>query len=299
MTAAVRTIVVASDLSPNAEPALAWAKQLARQYSARLVLVHAFRPHPPAAPEFVRWPDERYEEIRGRLRAELGRQAETVRKGGVIVDYELGVGAGFEVVIAAAERHGADLIVAGTRGWTVCKSLLLGSTAARLISHARCPVLTVHPADAGVPRPVRTVVVPTDFSEDAALAIEAATRMLGGSGRGRRLVLLHSHHVPHEGKYLPGYVLEDAIAAADASARRTLEELAATLRRDGVSIDTVTYGLEPMEAILDHARSVGADLIAMGTHGRSGLNRLVFGSTAERVVASAPCPVLTVRRQPA
>jgi nucleotide-binding universal stress UspA family protein len=42
---------------------------------------------------------------------------------------------------------------------------------------------------------------------------------------------------------------------------------------------------------------VGADLIAMGTHGRSGLNRLIFGSVAERVVASAPCPVLTVHRE--
>jgi len=202
-------------------------------------------------------------------------------------------------VIAAAERHGADLIVAGTRGRTVCKGLLLGGTAARLISHARCPVLTVHPADAGPPRPVRTILVPTDFSEDAALATEAAMRMLGPPSADRRLVLLHAHHIPDEATYLPASVWEDAISATDARAKQMIEELAAMLRRSGVTIDTVTYHLEPMEAILDHARLVGADLIAMGTHGRSASNRLVFGSTAERVVASAQCPVLTVRREAA
>ncbi len=294
--AAVRTIVVATDFSANADVALAWAEHLARQHRAQLLLVHAFRAGPPV-PELVPWPHQRYDEIRSRLQAELDRQAEIARRGGVSVECELGFGAGFEVVIGAAERHGADLIVAGARGRTAWKALLLGSTAARLISRARCPVLTVHPTDAAPPRPVRTVLVPTDFSEDAALAIEAATRMLGAPSADQRLVLLHAHHVPYEATYLPASVLEDAISEADTRAKRMLEELAATLRRSGVTIDTVTYHLEPMEAILDHARSVGADLVAMGTHGRSGLNRLVFGSTAERVVASAPCPVLTVRRE--
>ena len=52
----------------------------------------------------------------------------------------------------------------------------------------------------------------------------------------------------------------------------------------------------PADVVLEHASAIGADLIAMGTHGRSGIGRAVLGSTAEHVVATAPCPVLTVRR---
>lgn len=295
----VRTIVAATDFSANAGVALAWARALARQHAARLVLVHAYRPEPPAAPEFVAWPPERYDEIRRGLQAALDHDTEEARATGLAVDAELGCGRAFEVVIAAAEQHAADLIVAGTRGRTVCRGLLLGGTAARLVAHARCPVLTVHPTDAGPPRPARAILVPTDFSEDAARASEAAIRLFGAAGAGCRVVLLHAHHVPSEATYLPAAVLEDAIAKADANARRTIEALAANLSRRGITTETVTCHLEPMEAILDHARAVGADLIAMGTHGRSGSNRLLFGSTAERVVASAPCPVLTVRREPA
>jgi nucleotide-binding universal stress UspA family protein len=156
-------------------------------------------------------------------------------------------------------------------------------------------VLTVG-ADAGVPRPLRTVLVATDFSEDAALAADAATRIVGGPRADRRMVLLHAYHVPYEATYCPAPVLSDAIAAADARVTRMIHELAAKLRDTGFAVDTVTCEGDPPEAILDHARSLGADLVAMGTHGRSGTDRLLLGSTAERVVASAPCPVVTVRR---
>jgi nucleotide-binding universal stress UspA family protein len=289
-------IIVATDFSANARAALAWAEELARQHDAALVLVHAARPEPPTAPEFVPWPQKYGDEIRTRVKSQLDREAEKARRSGVTVDCELVLGAAVDVVIAAAERRGADLIVAGTRGRTGWKRLLLGSTAARLIRKAACPVLTVHPTDAGSPRPVRTVLVPTDFSEDAGLAAEAATRILGAPRADRRLVLLHAYHVPYEARYLPARILMDAISAADAQVTRMIQELAAKLRYTGMAVDTVACEGDAAQSILDQAMSVGADLIAMGTHGLSGTDRLLLGSTAERVVASAPCPVLTVRR---
>jgi nucleotide-binding universal stress UspA family protein len=289
-------IIVATDFSENASVALKWAEELARQHDAALVLVHAARLEPPTALEFVQWPQKYGDEIRARVKSQLDREAQKARKSGITVDCELGFGAAVDIVIAAAERRGADLVVAGTRGRTGWTRLLLGSTAARLIRKAACPVLTVHPTDAGSPRPVRTVLVPTDFSEDAGLAAEAATRILGLPGADRRLVLLHAYHVPYEATYLPASVLPDAISEADARVKHMIEEFAAKLRKTGIQVDTITCEGDPPAAILDHAKSVGADLIAMGTQGLSGLNRLLLGSTAERVAASAPCPVLTVRR---
>jgi nucleotide-binding universal stress UspA family protein len=74
-----------------------------------------------------------------------------------------------------------------------------------------------------------------------------------------------------------------------------LGELAAKIRDADIKVDTVTCEGDPARIILRHATSVSADLIAMGTHGRSGMDRLFLGSTAARVVTSAPCAVLTVR----
>lgn len=292
----LRTIVVATDFSSNARAALAWAEQLAAHHGARLVLVHAFRPEAPAAPEFVAWPQRCDEEIRASLLSELEDEARHPRKIGIATELELDFGAAFEVVIAAAERRRADLIVAGTRGRTGWKRLALGSTAARLIRKARCPVLTINPTDTGSPRAVRTVLVPTDFSEDAALATDTAIRLLAAPGADRRVIVLHAYHVPIEATYLPGPVLMDAISAADAKARRETEAVAVKLRTSGVVVDTVTCEGDPPAKIVEQARYTKADVIAMGTHGRSGLDRLFLGSTAERVVVSAGCPVLTMRR---
>jgi nucleotide-binding universal stress UspA family protein len=72
---------------------------------------------------------------------------------------------------------------------------------------------------------------------------------------------------------------------------------AAELRDTGIRVDAVACEGDPPRVMLDHARFIDADVIAMGTQGLSGLNRLLLGSTAERVVALARCPVLTVRRE--
>ena len=290
------TIVVATDFSANARLACAWAEKLAQQHDAKVVLVHGFTTAPGNAPALVQLPQAYHDDIRARLTSQLDDEAKIVRRSGVTVHCELVAGGAADVVTAVAAKYGADIIVAGTRGRTGLTRLFLGSTAARLMAIARCPVLTVRPTDAGSPRMVRCVLVPIDFSADAAAAAETATRILGGPVTGRRIVLLHAYQVPYEATYLPAPILEDAIAAADAKAKGLIEERAADLRATGIQIDTVCCEGDPAQAILDYAKSMNADLIAMGTHGCSELRRLFVGSIAERVVASAPCPVLTVGR---
>jgi nucleotide-binding universal stress UspA family protein len=294
---ALRTIVVATDFSENAQVALGWAKEIARQHGARLLLAHAAAIPLLPTPEIVPLPAESYEEIGAAMRERLARETAEVNGSGVAADCELVIATPATGVVGVAERHGADLIVAGTRGRTGWKRALLGSTAARLVRQAPCPVLTVHPHDAGAPRPVRTILVPTDFSHDAALAAQAATRILGEAGPDRRLLLVHAYRVPEEATHLPATVLLAAIREAEASAREQLEKLAASLRRPGLTIEVMAEEGYAADVILERARVGRADLIAMGTHGRSGLGRLFIGSTAERVLPFAPCPVLTVHRE--
>ena len=206
-----------------------------------------------------------------------------------------GTGTDCLVRIVDAEKHAADLVVTGTRGLSGIRHLLLGSTAERLVQHATLPVLAVHP-DMAPPEAVRTILVPTDFSDDAEQALSAALRLLAGSPD-PKIILFHAFHVPIEYTNLAGgFVLPDITQTALADARTALERVAEPLRKQGHVVETLAREGYAPQAIETEAREHGVDLIAMGTHGRSFLPHVVLGSTAERVVQHAPCPVLTVRR---
>jgi nucleotide-binding universal stress UspA family protein len=194
------------------------------------------------------------------------------------------------VLGVAADCH-ADLIVAGTRGTTGWQRLLLGSTAARLIRESPCPVLTVPRETTG--RAIRTVLVAIDFSDDAAAAARAAVRVADRSEPGSRVVLFHAYRYPSALSGLDGAQLVDAITATHDAAERRLAALARDVAAPGIVLETCAEPGEPAESIVAKAYAIGADLIAMGTHGRSALKRLFLGSNTERVVPSSPCAVLT------
>jgi len=294
----VRTVLVATDFSPTAGAALAWAGELARAHGARAVVVHALSPPiPPAAsPDFVTLPPDFHEQYRTAAKKRLQSEVERMTPLGIEATSDLDIGPAAPLVLELAEKHAADVIVIGTRGLTGFKHLLLGSTAERVVQHSKVPVLTVHPEDADRERRVRTIVVPTDFSEDAGIAVRAAHRLLAPDDEGARLVLVHAYHLPVEFTALGAVpVAPRLFADAAEQARRKLEEAAAPLRQLGLQVETVAQEGYPPLVIEDVARSHDADLVAMGTHGRTGLRHLLMGSTAERVVQHAPCPVLTIR----
>jgi nucleotide-binding universal stress UspA family protein len=188
--------------------------------------------------------------------------------------------------------------VLGTRGLTGLQHLFLGSTAQRVVQHAKCPVLTVHPGDVDQHRQIRTVLVPTDFSRDAELSTSVALDLLSKQPGETTLVLLHVYHLPFEyTAYGTIPTSFDYFKDVEGAAEDRLRELAEPLASEGLSVKTVAREGYPPEVIIGEAEACGADLIALGTHGRSGLTHLLLGSTAERVVQHASCPVLTVRRQ--
>ena len=227
----------------------------------------------------------------------LATDVEAARTKGVEVSSDLDIGPASPLVIELATKHGADVIVIGTRGMTGFRHLLLGSTAERVVHGAAVPVLTVHPGDADKHRRIKTIVVPTDFSDDATLAIRTAERVFGPEDRDSKLVLVHAYHLPVEFTALGAVPMAPRLFAdAAEQARERLEQTAKPLRETGLRVETVAQEGYPPLVIEEAAREANADLITMGTHGRSGLRHLLLGSTAERVVQHAPCPVLTIRR---
>jgi nucleotide-binding universal stress UspA family protein len=95
--------------------------------------------------------------------------------------------------------------------------------------------------------------------------------------------------------YATAQVYETMLADIQRDAERRLSRLVAHARKSGIRVKSLLLEGVPHDRIVRAARSTHADLVVLGTHGRTGLGRLFLGSVASRVVTLAPCPVLTVR----
>ena len=147
---------------------------------------------------------------------------------------------------------------------------------------------------------IARILVPVDFSTHADRAIEYALAL--GKQFGACVELFHVVEDPFGsgGWGSEVYVsdLDGLRERAIAEARTHLEARRAAIARDTSVVAAVRMG-HVAQTIIDYAKDVGADLIVMGTHGRTGLAHFIIGSVAERVVRLAPCPVLTVGVHPA
>jgi len=292
----IQRVLVGTDFSETSEGALRWGLAIARANGAEVMVLHALRlpslatPYLPVPPEIDLEMEqkalERLAEIEQRLAADGSQVATEIRHDEPAA-----------ALRDAAVEHQADLVVIGTRGQSRLEHLLLGSVAERVISVSPVPVLSVHAEDFDRHRPLRRVLVPTDFSEEALRSARVALELLGARAKGE-LVLVHAYHIPVEysayGSLPTNWkFLEEAPRVAQSELDKWSKELSAS----GWKVTTEVGEGPPATVIERLAKEHDVDLIAMGTHGRSTLRELVLGSVAKRVLQRAPCPVLTVRRR--
>jgi universal stress protein A len=142
----------------------------------------------------------------------------------------------------------------------------------------------------------RRVLFATDFSEASRRAFEEAIEL--SKDNGAELVIAHAYQpsnlLPTD-IYLVPAVYEELDTKLRENAQKKLETLVQEARRGGVQARWLVLSGAPDEAIAEAARENAADLVIVGTHGRAGAARFFLGSVASRVIATAPCPVLTVR----
>jgi nucleotide-binding universal stress UspA family protein len=139
--------------------------------------------------------------------------------------------------------------------------------------------------------PIRTILHPTDFSDSSRPAFELACAL--ARDYKAKLVLLHV--VPTPRVYAPDGIAVPFPADEPYDVRVQLARLRPT--DPGIEVEPHALEGDPAKEILKAASASSADVIVMGTHGTSGLTRLLVGSVAESVMRDAPCPVLTVRGQ--
>jgi nucleotide-binding universal stress UspA family protein len=140
-----KRIIVATDLTPASEPAVAEASLLAKENGADLLIAHVYRP--PSVSQAQSVAGGVYEEwdqnIRAEVKGKLGVLVATAKKEGVKAEALVLAGQPYEAIVQAAKSKNADLVVLGTHGRRGVARFFMGSVAARVISTAPCPVMTV------------------------------------------------------------------------------------------------------------------------------------------------------------
>ena len=293
-------ILATTDFSDESRSGVRYAVALAEKLGAAVTLLHVLEP-PSRMVEMEAVVLVREEsQVVALARAQLATLVQREARGDVAVTFSVRTGEPFHEITTAARQQMADLIVIATHGYTGFDQVLLGSTAERVVRHAPCSVLTVSTRT----QPKRTnkapafklkkILVPIDFSNPSKDALPQATLLAAHFGA--ELVLLHTvEKFPIDyllGRELMNQMLVPSMKQAEAD----LEQMAGGLSKStGLNVSVVVSDGKPFEVICQTAKTLGADMIVLTTHGYTGLKHAWLGSTAERVVRHAPCPVLVVR----
>lgn len=283
-------IIVPLDGSKLAEQILPYARLFAESFSAPLELL---RVHPPDARQSY-WPPRPNEEY---LKHIVARYLPVSLR----VDITETEGEPASVILDRAKRDGHCLIAMATHGLSGMRRWLLGSVASKVVQATVHPLLLIRPvegADPGADIHLTTVLVPLDGS-GLAEKILPHVRLLAGK-LAVNTELLRSYSVPAEFHMVgEGLYVQSIAGHIDVVRKEAADYLNAkveTMQADGFPrlVATAIEG-DPAEVIIDLAQKTPHCMIAMSTHGRSGIGRWMLGSVAERILQHAKNPVLLLR----
>jgi len=292
---AFQKILCPIDFSAGSQQAMRVAIHLANEASAELVLAHAWHLPPMAFGVEYALAEELVQELRDDAQRALeAATLEATALGAKRPASKLLAGSPrHEIVRVLAQDPAFDLVVVGTHGRTGFARILLGSVAEGVVRHAPCSVLAVRPD--GEVKPFGRVLCPIDFSECSQHAAELAAALVRPGSAG--ITLLHVIDPPaiHTGEKR----MVELVRELDRYSMGHLDEWA--LRLEGKAPAPVAkqsrIGRPGAEILRCLDEGPPFDLVVMGSHGKLGIERLLLGSVAEKVVRHARCPVLVARRR--
>ncbi|HMN35628.1 MAG TPA: universal stress protein [Chiayiivirga sp.] len=284
------TILLATDLSARCDRALDRAVQLARQWQARLVAVTVVDPGTLSETRVRAAPQPSWG---GDDNGPVARTLRQLRRDAAATDVDIVVrveeGRVNETLARVAAEEGAGLIVTGIARSESLGRTVLGSTVDWLVRHATVPVLVVRDRTRGA---YRNIVLASDFSPSARLALERAAGLFAGVP----MTVFNAFEVPFLGMMDPK--AQSAIAQGREAATREGQEFLASAALDPSPREAIRLHVEhgePVRLTYEYARDHEADLIVLGTHGRSALFDILIGSIARRILETAATDILLVR----
>ncbi len=291
-------VLAALDFGDSSLEGLRQARTLAHAVNGTLAVVHVL---PTVYDLSLLFPERSLEDASeltdeaARVRSALFEHARS-KIGLELTEVFVERGSPYAEIVRRAENYGADFIVVGSHGRGGLARAILGSVAERVSRHAHCSVLV-----ARQPPATGTVLVATDLSDPSLPALEAGAT--AAKRRDARLVVVSVLEWAGIASTAAGGLIGGVPVLPPVEVR---EEVRSTLRasleqallRVGATGEVRVLEGSAATEIVACADELGAELVIVGTHGRTGLARLALGSVAERVIAGAGTSVLAVRHDP-
>ena len=277
----MKNILVPTDFSEPGNWAVEVASTMAKRMYAQVTLLHVVevpgsQSHDEGqAYNFSDWEDKPFSlKLIEKNKELLNAAAESLRSQGIQVKTELRIGRPLHGIRTIITDHKADLVIMGTTGQSRFEEVLIGSNTEKVVRYSRCPVLTVHHRSANIN--FKKIVYATSMSEDEkdfAQVLREIQEIFGSE------IYMVRINTPMNFR-------------ADTEVRKHMDVFAKKLHLKNYTLSVFNDHSEE-KGILHFASTISADLIAMATHGRTGVAHVLAGSIAEDVANHASGPVLT------
>jgi hypothetical protein len=269
--AKMEKLLIATDGSEYSKSALREAINLAKICSSKLIAVSVVK----TIPEFEDLVPQVIDKIEKEASEHLDSIKKIASKEGIDCEIMLHLSEEpYQDIVDVAEKNKVNIIIVGTHGRTGLKRLMMGSVTAKVIGHSPCNVLVI-PLHAKVE--CRSILIATDGSR---YSDAAASEAIGIAKKcGSSFIVL-------------------SVASSDAeiqSAEDNVKKVVELAEKEGIKTEGITVKGKPYEAIVETAKQKHADLVIVGSHGRTGLDRLLMGSVTERVIGHSESAVLVVK----
>ncbi|HEY4797635.1 MAG TPA: universal stress protein [Bacteroidia bacterium] len=272
----MKTILVPTDFSHNAECALTYAVALAKKEKAKLILLHAYHLHyslPTTSDEYYTQAISAKENIANEYQRQLCHEIK--REHNVDCEYKSKYGLAVDVILETAGKIRADLIIMGTKGASGLQQLFLGSNTAKVIEEAKCPVIAV-PAEAKF-KGIKKITFATDYFESDISSLKKMVEIA---------TLFHSRitiiHVSDDEFTLESE--KDLMQTFKAKIHKQIDY-------ENIHFEIV-HGNDLERSLAKHIEQENPDLLAMSTHHRSFLDKLFEGSITKRMAFHTRVPLL-------
>jgi hypothetical protein len=287
-------LLLATDGSQFSEGAIREAIRLAKKCSSKLAALSVIETNPEyetIAPQLLEKAEKAAREHLDAVKAQAMKEHVDITT--TILEGE----DSYNYISDEAARNKISMIIMGRRGKTGLKRLVMGSTTARVIGHAPCNVLVV-PRAAQVE--FKNILIATDGSRFASAAASEAI----GIAKKNNSKLIVLAVVPSESMQpmdiVHSQMSRDVIAEKELNEAETnAKAVKEAARKEGVAVEAFIMGGKPSDAIVQTAKEKNVDVIMLGSHGKTGIDKLLMGSVAERVIVLTSCAVLVVKIQKA
>jgi|Deesub1362A_J573_1020465.scaffolds.fasta_scaffold00670_11 hypothetical protein len=276
----MKRLLVATDGSEYSSGAIRESINIAKKCASEITALSVIEINP----QFMAMAPQIIEATEKDIRGHLEHIKKMVEDAGIGCEIEIREGEDvYKLIIEEADKRDADLIIMGRRGRKGITKLLMGSATARVIGHSHRNVLVVPRASE---IKWKSIVVATDGSEYSYAAEKAAVRLIKDCCEACTLGAI-------------AVTRPDATEERIRISERALEDIKATAEKEGIEVDVTLVKNRPHETIhetiIEYARQKEADIVVMGSHGRTGIERLLMGSVCERVIGHIDRAVLVAK----